>query len=485
MKYDNLSMPEYFHILINIEDYPDFTAKSRELANGFFAAAAYDADPHYARFEYSPEALDRRMDWIYDDFVAGMNDQHWLDTGYFREDLQVGRFSDAAVIENLRQKAPFNLVDGAWLQNILTTGPCNEVQANLFSIWADEAGNGKTELNHCNVYETLLRSANVYLPPIVSREFIEGDFLPSGFEGSVFQMSVGRSPQEFFPELLGMTLYLEWEATPTLTPTVRMLEGRRIDPHFYRMHVAIDNIASGHGALAKQSVKLYLDDVREKGGMDALQSHWARIWKGYVTWATIGTFGSDLINHLLLFDGKLPDQRKAYAAQRMTAMITRKAPTARKSHGPARLGGRLLNELFTDPPALMEALLTDPEGWIDRSSPRDSRFFRELLSFSGPMYKVFTPEDQDIILDWVESLREVPIPPPPPVDVGLEMKTILSRYADRARREPRHRAFTFPQLDGTPKSIRDWFEGPLEDLMAALARSQWIKSGSVEGSSFF
>ena len=48
-------------------------------------------------------------------------------------------------------------------------------------------------------------------------------------------------PQEFFPELLGMTLYLEWEATPTLTPTVRMLRGRKINPHFYSLHVAIDN----------------------------------------------------------------------------------------------------------------------------------------------------------------------------------------------------------------------------------------------------
>jgi hypothetical protein len=478
-------MSEYFHVLVNVEDYPDFAPKARELAANFFAGVDYDSDPHYAKFEYSPEALDRRMDWIYDDFVAGMEDQHWLDTGKLSEELQVGRFSDAAVIENLRQKAPFNLVDGAWLQNILNTGPCNEVQANLFSIWADEAGNGKTELNHCNVYDTLLRSVNVYLPPITSREFIEKDLLPSGFESAVFQMAVGLSPQEFFPELLGMTLFLEWEATPTLTPTVRMLEGRRIDPHFYRLHVAIDNIASGHGALAKQSVKLYLDDVREKGGEEAVQSHWGRIWKGYVTWATLGTFGGDLVNHLLLFDGKLPDQRKEYAAQRMAAMITRKAPAARKSHGRARLGGHLLNELFDNPPELMKALLADPEGWIDIASPRDSRFFQELISFAGPMYKVFTPEDQDVILDWIESLRDTPPPPPPPEDVGFAMKKVLEKYASRAQREPRHRAFTFPQPDGTPKAIKEWFEGPLEELMAALARSEWIKPGSVGDSSFF
>jgi hypothetical protein len=473
MKYDNLTMPEYFHILVNIEDHPDFAPKARELAEGFLAAADY-SDEHYVPFDYTPEALDRRMHWIYDDFVADMENPHWMDA--------LG-FSDAAVIENLRQKAPFNLVDGAWLQNILKTGPCNEVQASLFAIWVDEAGSGRTELNHCNVYETLLRSVNVYLPPVTSREFIERDLLPSGFESAVFQMSVGLWPQEYLAELLGMTLYLEWEATPTLTPTVRLLEGRRINPHFYRLHVAIDNISSGHGALAKQAVKLYLEDVREKGGEEAVQQHWKRVWNGYVTWATVSTFGRDLYDHLMLFDGKIPEQRKAHAERRMVAMITRKAPAARKSHGSARLGGRLLNELFDDPPVLMKALLT--EGWINPDAARDSRFFQELISFTGPMYKVFTPEDQDVILDWAESLRESGPVEPTPDDIGTRMKRLLERYAGRAGATAGHDRYRLPQEDGTLRTVREWFTGPAEDLMAALARSDFVTPGSVDGSSFF
>lgn len=485
MNYDNLTMAEYFHLLVNVEDYPDFSPKARELAKSFFAQADYTSDPHYAQFEYTPQALDVRMDWIYDDFVAGMEDPHWLDTGDFGPQLQVGRFSDAAVVENLRQKAPFNLVDGAWLQHILNTGPCNAVQAALFAIWADEAGNGRTELNHCNVYDTLLRSVNVYLPPITSREFVELDFLPAGFENPVFQMSVGLFPQDFLPELLGMTLYLEWEATPTLTPTVRMMEGRNIDPHFYRLHVAIDNIASGHGALAKLAVKAYLDDIGEKGGDTAVQAQWARIWNGYVTWATTGSFGGELVNHLLLLDGKLDDERKPYAEQQMVNLIARKAPAARKSHGRARLGGKPLNELFDDPPALMNALLNDPENWMDPSNPRDSRFLRELLSFNGPMYKVFTEQDVEIILDWLESLQPGPGPPANGDDAGQAMKELLVKHKVAGANQPRHRAATFPEADGTAKQVAAWFDGPPEDMMAAMARSQFVKPGSVEESSFF
>ena len=84
-----------------------------------------------------------------------------------------------------------------------------------------------------------------------------------------------------------MTLLLEWAATPTLQSTVRMLDARSIDSHFYRLHVAIDNITSGHGALAKEAIEIYLADKKEEGGDKAVQEHWERVWRGYATWGTV------------------------------------------------------------------------------------------------------------------------------------------------------------------------------------------------------
>ena len=63
-----------------------------------------------------------------------------------------------------------------------------------------------------------------------------------------------------------MTLFLEWEATPTLTPTVRMMRGRSIDPLFYQLHVAIDNISRGHGALAFEAIKIFSLNSGKRGG---------------------------------------------------------------------------------------------------------------------------------------------------------------------------------------------------------------------------
>ncbi len=321
--YDGLTMPEYFHILTNVEQHPDFLPKARELALNFFANANFDADQNYARFEYSPEAFDRRMNKIYDEYVLQMNERSWLDTGSItypvvvrqegdreitkNKKFEVGPFTDRVVREQLRQLAPFNLVDGAWLQRIQSVGPSDEVKAHLFAIWDDEAGNGRVEQNHCNVYDTLLRSLNIYMPPITAREFIERDLLPSAFTQAVFQLCVGLFPEEFFPEILGMTLYLEWEASPTLTPAVRLYEGRRIDAHFYRLHVAIDNITEGHGALAKEAIKLYLAEESDEGGSEAVQELWQRIWRGYVTWATAGGMGREFRELALLIDHKQID----------------------------------------------------------------------------------------------------------------------------------------------------------------------------------
>lgn len=515
----DLTMAEKFHMLVNIEDYPDMIPRAHEWARAFFEAADYGADPNYAQFDYSDEALDERLEKIYNDFVRDvMYEPHRFDSGIITwndvahpdghggvekrsRQYSVGRFSDTAVREELRQKAPFNLVDGAWLQNILSTGPCNEVQARLFSIWEDEAGNGKTELNHCNVYDTLLKSLNIFLPPITSREFIEQDFIPSTFDSSVLQLSAGLFPEEFFPELLGMTLYLEWEATPTLTPTVRMLAGRRINPQFYRLHVAIDNISVGHGALAKEAVKIYLAAKREEGGDQPVQDHWKRIWNGYVTWATTGDFGPELMKRLLALDNKqinidltpsgptcLPNLVE-YRRERMRELIRRKAPYARQVHRGRVLAGQALNELFGDPDKLMKALVD--ARFVDPEHPRASKFL-DLLKFSGPMYKVFTEAEKEVILDWVESLRPAtaapciePLPedtgPATPGDPPAQMAEIIKKYASVA--SLRHAGINLANDSGKPVPLADLFADP-PALMAALVRCGWVVPGDPGRSMF-
>ena len=99
--------------------------------------------------------------------------------------------------------------------------------------------------------------------------------------------------EEYYPELLGMTLQLEWEVLD-LKVTRDLLEYFGINPHFYVMHIGIDNAVNGHGQRAADAVQLYLQNEESVGGHEAVQAAWRRIWNGFVAFGNIGGSGEDL-----------------------------------------------------------------------------------------------------------------------------------------------------------------------------------------------
>jgi hypothetical protein len=192
---------------------------------------------------------------------------------------------------------------------------------------------------------------------------------------------------------------------------------------------------------------------------------------------------------------------ESYYVEQMVKLINSKAPFAKQVHGRITIEDKTnpdldkrdrwrLNNLFDDPPLLMEALVKG--GYINVERPRSSRFF-ELLEFNGPMYKVFTEEEKGIILDWIESIRDsepnVVLPEPTPTypsDPALAMKKLIEKYKERASATPSHDAFSLTNEMGVTKKVREWFEAPAVDVMAALRSTpRWIVPGSVEKSAFF
>lgn len=62
----------------------------------------------------------------------------------------------------------------------------------------------------------------------------------------VLSLSVSQFSELFFPEILGFTLQIEWTVLD-LVPTSKLFKFYEVDPHFYDMHISIDNASSGHG----------------------------------------------------------------------------------------------------------------------------------------------------------------------------------------------------------------------------------------------
>src|SRR3954447_9063958 len=387
--YAGLRDRDYFHIMLNLDSYPGFLPTARSLAEGFLDAARTKLadgtlESELRLFPYSTEAFSTRLDEIY----QGLAD----DVRRYEAERGWTRRTRADVIEWMRQMAPFNQTDGAWLRTIAPVGPMNAVEALLFSIYADEIGAGDPDRNHANIYTELLHSVDLDLPDLRSRDYVDQpEIVDAAFTLPLFQLVVSQFPQDYFPELLGMTMYLEWSSVE-LRSQVLLNRHFGLDTRFYEMHVAIDNAAAGHGAIAKRAVQQYLEQVRVDVGDEAQQAQWTRVWTGYVAFATTGNLGQEVADKL---------RRRVTPAERVVGMIRERADKARLNHGTRRLGDTLLNDLFADPDALMAALVAS--GRIVPGDPAASPFF-DLVGPEGPMYRVFTEPEIEAWRDWTRSL---------------------------------------------------------------------------------
>ena len=390
--------------------------------------------------------------------------------------FHVGRFSDRALMERFRQFAPLNLTDGAWLQNIAAAQPMDGAMGRLARIWLDEIGNGDPALNHSNVYETLLRSLNIYLPPVRSRAFIEQDFVPSAFESPVFQFSIGMFPDRFLPELLGMTLFVEWEATPTMHAIAQMMAARHIDPQYYRMHAAIDNINVGHGAMAKEAIQLYLHDKLIEGGDVCVQQHWQRIWRGYVAWATLGSGETEIIERMMLVDKKQITLRSGLllASDIRTPFVAalRAAGDPVSTHLRGLLGPatRSLLDDWTidDQPGngLLDALCADINQALRAGIYEPERFAGVRLSAASRDLLRRNPRHGIALIDLGRSLLEDAYPH------GITCRPlypdIKAYYADRMADLIRRKAQLALRSHRRIGWLMQAFQGPPEGVMQAL-----------------
>jgi hypothetical protein len=477
--YDLLGFREYFYYLLNIEAYPDFLPKARQLTEEYLQQAwdrepKLRADPHreqYGFFDYDVVTFQARLEKIYE--IERRLAQAYNPITYKGEPLFR---TPTRVVERIRQMAPFNHLDGAWLEKITRAGPINEVQSLLFEIWSDEIGNGDPTHNHANVYSDLLHSAGIYLPPIASRTYADNpEIWDASFSSPVYQLAIAHFPASYYPELLGMTLHLEWEAV-SLTKMVKLYTAHGYNPLFYRLHVAIDNPVSGHGALARQAVMLYLDHVRNESGEREMQEHWRRIWTGYLAFKFVG--GPDWQYHLT---------NPPTVEERLLAMFAHKRHYAQLNHGNRRFGVNSINDWFDEPEAFLEELAASD--LIVKGDAANSKIFA-LMAFNGPMLKVFSTQDKELWAEWINSLPRDPLGTA--LKPGQAMRALLRKFRARGTAVPDHQnfmlrgAFEDPAQPGqkvqVEKPVSWWFQiNQPERMMEALAdpRNGWILCGNV------
>ena len=461
-----------FYSLNNIDQFPEVLPKAKEFVEDNLSWAenymnSDQAPDLWKYFSYSKELFEARMRETYSSAADSAIDYDPATDPVFK--------SREDVIQRIIQLAPFDLTDGAWLRNINTSGPEDEIRSLLFSILEDERGNGNPSMNHCNMYRDLCHDAGFYPHPVNSEKFANDPrFLDSAFTTSAFEMAISQFTDSYFPEIIGMTLQLEWGVLE-LKPTAKLLEYYGFDPHFYVLHIGIDNAVNGHGRRAIDTISLYLDEIRVNGGEEAVQDYWRRIWRGYVAFGMIGTLGQDLVNLI---------NNKPTLKDKMIAMIESKEEFGSYNHDEKTLGANRINDWFSDPAGFMDELVK--AGYIIPGNPKDSKFFGLLEFETGPMYRVFTNDEIQLWKDWTISLSNKSIPVPV-TNVAQDMIQLIKTLKPRQTGSADHKTITLKSpADGAIYSISEWFNKEPKEFMAALSdpENKWIVKGSPDTSLF-
>ncbi len=469
-----LNARELFWKLLNADTYPEIRPKARLYVDAWLAwAEEFSNRPETPVdrkfFKYTEPAFQTRLELIYQQLVDEADD---FDPG---ADGQFTTYDQ--MVTYTKQWAPFNLIDGAWLRNIGGTGPIDEVRALLYSVSMDELGDGVVSMNHCNIYRDLCHSIGYYPQPIEAREFAYDDyFLDSAFTVPAFQLAISDATEEYYPELIGMTLMLEWEVVQ-LKQTRDSMIFTGLDPHFYIMHIGIDNAVNGHGQRAAEAVRLYLQNIRMSGGDEAVQIAWRRIWNGFIAFGTIGTFGNDLLD---LINSK-PNLRK-----QMLAMIERKANFGARNHQAHMVGPCRIDEWFSNPEGFLKAL--EEHGLIIPGDWANSRM-NALMDFEkGPMYRVFTPDEIELWRDYTISLAH-PVPPPEPVPPvpAVAMAAVVDQLRPVQQGVAGHVTNMMADDQGVVHTVDWWFQQPTPAIMRALASpvNELIKPKDPTNSRFY
>ncbi|CDG83131.1 iron-containing redox enzyme family protein [Janthinobacterium agaricidamnosum] len=203
---------------------------------------------------------------------------------YTLTDGAVGK-SREEVVDEAVQICPMILADGAWIQRWTHAGLADTpVGALLYKIFSDEIGNGVEEYNHPNIYRDLMREMGVALPDFRSSEFSSLPIFDNdAFLVPAFWLSISLFPRRFLPETLGLNLAMELSGVGGAYRTASAeLRHYGFSTLFVDLHNTIDNVSSGHSAMAAEAIELYMDSHVCSATPESIDRHWRRIRTGFL-----------------------------------------------------------------------------------------------------------------------------------------------------------------------------------------------------------
>jgi hypothetical protein len=268
---------DLYHQLLNLERFPDAPAAALEYATTWLARSAQG-------LERAPAALPFAR-YSHEELYRHFEERYAMQVGDYAPagDAAITK-SRADVIAEAVGLVPMILIDGGWLRRWGSAGLVeSRIGALLYKIYSDEIGNGDPVLNHPNVYRDLIREMGVELPPHTSEAFAHSTlFDDRDFLVPTFWLSISMFPRRFLPETLGLNAAMELSGVGGSYRTAKdELVHHGFSAQFVELHDTIDNVSSGHTAMAIRAIELHLDGLMRAGDPAIVDAHWRRVWTGF------------------------------------------------------------------------------------------------------------------------------------------------------------------------------------------------------------
>jgi len=303
------------------------------------------------------------------------------------------------VLHYFVQYMPTAFVDGCWLQCGLRVATAHtDVGASLTGLYQHQVRAFVADPGRHFVadYRAVYGRLGSPLEEVSSHSFAaRSDFLESSIGLPIFLLSAAQFTRTFPVEILGLNLAWQFLDLSAFGPDLirDTCEAYGLPP--LGADLADPQHLETGREMARDAVLRLFESV---GGPD-LGEAWSRLLHGVAAGVQAWTEWFDATRASA--PSGPPDPR-----QEMIDLMWRKAPHASGYHGTRRLGPRLIDE-HLDPktfngPAVLEALAASP--WVKTGKSGKSVFLSRLIGFGGPMMAVFTPVEQQIIQNWIDSL---------------------------------------------------------------------------------
>lgn len=274
----------------------------------------------------------------------------------------------------LQQVAPTKAVDGAWLFGALRHWDDPRYHG-LIRTYLEELGDGHPASNHVLIYQRLLCSLGCHERlPLADERYLQGSL----------QLALGLNLDEFLPEAIGYNL--GYEQLPLhLLVTAFELDELGIDPHYFRLHVTIDNASTGHACKAVEAVQHLWPD-------QDYEDFYRRIAKGY----RLNDLGLSAADIAADFD---------LETELLQAFERKRSFGSRMHSDYCRLEGRTVNQWLAEPNSISSFFAAlERKGWIKRGNdPAESRFWQLVEGPTAIMFGVFSPYEKQLLHDWIAA----------------------------------------------------------------------------------